>query len=108
MKQEKYKIELTEEEVAILKAGIEYFIEMEAFANALFRLVIWMKNDNGDRYIDEASSLRLMLDATCPVEPNFGYWKEIIELHKILDRHYKSEKRKLRAENRRQRMIEKK
>jgi hypothetical protein len=106
MKQEKYKIELTEEQVAILKAGIDYFMAIEDLYFALSNFATGSDEFIEGAYFAEASSLQLILHATCTIEPNFGHWGDIRKLQEILDKYIRSEKRKIRAEIRRQRAME--
>lgn len=89
-----YSVELTEEEVAIVKAGLQYYLLDNAYGLSLWRTIPEIGyGDNDLFYRFRASEIYRKLNKVTKVKPDYGEWSDIKRLVKLCRQNYKMAKR---------------
>lgn len=98
MKKEDKKIpvRLTRQQIAILKAGLKYYLLDDSFGCALWHLYSSDRDDY--EYQFKANELYGELNKVCKSKPDFGWCGDIKRLKKILKEEYRQAQQEIEEE----------
>lgn len=83
-----YLFKFTEEDIAIIKAGLEYYWIIEDFGHATWYLHTSSASVSDSLILRKVSYLRELLDKVTNVKANFGFWGDIKTLSELLEKEY--------------------
>ncbi len=101
-KEKTYPIELTKEQIAIIKAGLQYY-----WLDDEFGLHMWVAmpgaciGSKDDRYAIKVGEIYKKLNLLTRVKPEYGLWCDIKGLAKLLKKEYQKYKRECEEEEQR-------
>lgn len=79
-----HKIELTEQQIAIIKAGLVYWLMLDEFGGSRWYQITGMADTNGSKSKNLVNSTHNRLESVSSVEPDYGVWFHPIGLNNIL------------------------
>ena len=90
----KFSIELTEEQIAIIKAGLQYYWLADDYGYALWRTVPMASFGRSDLYYMMAvCEINGELNKKTKVKPDYGVWGKIKRIAKLCKEDYKIAKK---------------
>jgi hypothetical protein len=95
-KEKPSEVKLTETEIAILKAGLEYYLLDDHFGYAIWGTIPGATFGSSDSYYRfKANEIYEKLEKMkkTKVKPDFGWWGDINKLGKLCEQDYKKAKR---------------
>lgn len=90
----KYSVELTEEQIALIKAGLQYWFLADDYGNATYHTIQGASSGSSNWiYANRISQLYGELNKQTRVKPNYGYWGRIKRIGKLYEDYYKKSKK---------------
>lgn len=82
--EKKYKVELTEKQIAIIKAGLTYCHMLDAFGGTRWYMETGIASTEGVEYKGFMDSIYEHLESVSPIKPDYGTWFHAVGLNDIL------------------------
>lgn len=93
-KEKTYSLTLTEEQIAIIKAGLQYYWLAEDFGYGMWGtmpLACFGSSDN--YYFHKVRDLTIELNNLTKIKPNYGWWGDIKTISRLCKAEYKKAKK---------------
>lgn len=104
-KEKLFVLEVTERQIAIIKAGLQYYWLDDSFGLALWGTMPGATFGSRDLdYRKQVGEIYQELNKSTKIKPNYGYWGNIKQLTKLCKEEYKKAKKE--GEEAEQRMYE--
>lgn len=81
---EKLNIDLTDKEISLIKAGLEYFILIDSYGYAVWGQQTEAYGTNDYEYLNLVSDLYKKLEDKSRLQSDFGYWVKLDVIKKLL------------------------